>query len=174
MDISAQLLLIHSRANADLVLAHVLEDEERVTDLMDAFLQGEYRVVQRASMVVGNLGRERPEWLTPWHRRMIEFAGGPCHDAVRRCVMRYFSELLIEHIDEDDAGRLIDLAFRLAADHQSAVAIRVFAIQIVYNYTISYPELKDELAGIIEHTLAEGTTPGFRSRGTKILRKLGR
>jgi len=47
-------------------------------------------------------------------------------------------------------------------------------MQIVYNYVARYPELADELAGIIELTIAEGTTPGFRSRGGKILKKLDR
>ena len=170
MDIAAQLLTAHSRGNANLVLNYVLADAARVPELMQAFLEGEYRVVQRAAMVVGDLGRVKPLWLEPWHGRMITAADHPeAHDAVRRNVMRYFSELSIEQIGPDDEGRLVDLAFRLLADQQAAVAIRVFAMQIIYNYVARYPVLADELAGIIELTLAEGTTPGFRSRGRKIL-----
>lgn len=173
MHIPTQLLVAHSRANADLVLNYVLEDKARVAKLMDAFLGPEYRVVQRSAMVVGDLGRKHPAWLQPWHGRMIAAANDPAaHDSVRRNVMRYFSELPITDIGEEDEGYLVDLAFRLLANQDMAVAIRVFAMQIVYNYVERYPEIADELAGIIELTIAEGTTPGFRSRGGKILKKL--
>lgn len=175
MHIPTQLLVTHSRANADLILNYVLADETKVPELMAAFLEGEYQVVQRSAMVVGDLGRKQPNWLKSWHGRMIALAADPqSHDAVRRNVMRYFSELLITDINEEDEGYLLDLAFRLLADHDAAVAIRVFAMTVVFNYVERYPEITDELAGIIEFTIAEGTTPGFRSRGGKILRKLGR
>lgn len=172
MNIEQQLLVAHSRANADLVLNYVLAEKSRVPDLMAVFLEGEYRVVQRSAMVVGDLGRLKPGWLQPWHARMIAAASGETHDSVRRNVMRYFSELPIEAIGDEDEGYLVDLAFRLTADHEAAVAIRVFAMQIVANYVSRYPELRDELVGIIEFTIAEGTTPGFRSRGRKIMSSL--
>lgn len=172
MDYAEQLLVEHSRENANRVLEHVLQDRARVADLMEVFLGEAYRVVQRSAMVVGDLGRAQPGWLQPWHGRMIAAANAPKHDAVRRNVMRYFSELPITSVSDEDEGYLVDLAFRLTADPEAAVAIRVFSMQIVANYVDKYPELKDELAGVIELTIAEGTTPGFRSRGNKILRQL--
>lgn len=174
MNYAEQLLVEHSRANANRVLEHVLADKKRVAALMEVFLGEEYRTVQRSAMVVGDLGRAKPGWLKPWHSRMIAAANEPRHDAVRRNVMRYFSELDLKHIGEEEEGYLVDLAFRLTADPEAAVAIRVFSMQIVANYTEKYPELKDELAGVIELTIAEGTTPGFRSRGKKILKRLGK
>ncbi|TXF85671.1 hypothetical protein FUA23_20455 [Neolewinella aurantiaca] len=169
MNYPNQLLKEHSRANADLVLNHVLADKKRVEALMDAFLTGEYRVVQRSAMVVGDLGRKKPDWLKPWHGRMIAAADPAPHPSVSRNVMRYFSELPLSAVEEDEQGKLLDLAFRLLEDQTEAVAIRVFAMTVVFNFCDIYPELKDELRGIIELTIAEGTTPGFRSRGGKIL-----
>jgi hypothetical protein len=174
MNYPNQLLKEHSRANADRVLNHVLEDQKRVAALMDAFLAGEYRVVQRSAMVVGDLGRRNPDWLQPWHARMITAADPAPHPSVSRNVMRYFSELPLSAIDEENQGPLLDLAFRLTEDQTEAVAIRVFAMTVVFNFCTLYPELKDELRGIIELTIAEGTTPGFRSRGGKMLKELNR
>ena len=172
MNYAKQLLITHSRANADLVLNHVLKDKKRVAALMEAFLECEYRVVQRSAMVVGDLGREKPNWLKPWHARMIAAADPAPHPSVSRNVMRYFSELPLSSINEENQGPLLDLAFRLAEDQTEAVAIRVYSISMVFNFCALYPELKDELRGIIELTIAEGTTPGFRSRGSKILQLL--
>lgn len=141
---------------------------------MGVFLGEEYRLVQRSAMVVGDLGRAQPGWLQPWHAKMIAAAAAPRHDAVRRNVMRYFSELDLKYIGAEEEGYLVDLAFRLTADQEAPVAIRVFSMQIVANYVAKYPELKEELVGIIELTIAEGTTPGFRSRGKKILKQFVR
>lgn len=174
MNYPKQLLKEHSRANADLVLNHVLEDRKRVTTLMEAFLRGEYRVVQRSAMVVGDLGRKKPDWLKPWHARMIAAADHASHPSVSRNVMRCFSELPLSFIKEEDRGPLLDLAFRLTESQTEAVAIRVFAMTVVFNFCTLYPELKGELRGIIELTIAAGTTPGFRSRGGKILAELNR
>ncbi len=173
MNISEQLLTAHSRANADLVLNYVLEDESRTAGLMNAFLSDENRVVQRSAMVVGDLGRIRPGWLRSYHARMIEVAVAYPHPSVPRNVMRFFSELPLAEVAEEDQGALLDLAFRLTESQTEPVAIRVFAMTVVANFCKIYPELKDELRGIIELTIAEGTTPGFRSRGGKILRELG-
>ncbi len=172
MDYPTQLLIAHSRENADLILQDVLKDEANVRKLMDAFLGAEYRVSQRAAMVVGNLGRKHPEWLRPWHAEMIRVADAGKHDAVRRNVMRYFSELPVTAVEEVNQGPLLDLAFRLTESPLMAVAIRVFSMTVVANFCGLYPELKDELRGIIERTIMEGTTPGFRSRGEKILQQL--
>ncbi len=172
MNYSEQLLVAHSRENADLILADVLRDEANVAELMAAFLGEEYRVSQRAAMVVGDLGRQRPDWLRPWHAAMIEAAEAGRHDAVRRNVMRYFSELPLAAVAAANQGPLLDLAFRLTESPLIAVAIRVFSMTVAANFCKLYPELKEELSGIIELTIAEGTTPGFRSRGQKILRQL--
>ena len=172
MDIRAQILSAHSRANADLVLNYVLDDKGRVKPLMKLFLGEEYRVAQRLAMVVGDLGRFRPAWLHPWHEPMIAAANAPLHDSVKRNVLRYFSELPLGAVGEEQEGELLDVAFRLFESPLEAVAIRVYGMQIVANYAEHFPELKDELRAVIEITIAEGATPGFRSRGQKILKRL--
>ena len=172
MNYAEQLLVAHSRENADLILQDVLQKKANVAKLMAAFLGDEYRLSQRSAMVVGDLGRKRPEWLRPWHAEMIRVAEEGKHDAIRRNVMRYFSELPLASIDEDNQGPLLDLAFRLTESPLMAIAIRVFAMTVVANFCTIYPELKDELRGVIELTIAEGTTPGFRSRGRKILKQI--
>lgn len=172
MNYRDQLLSEHSRANADLVLNHVLKDRKRVAKLMEVFLGEEYRSVQRSAMVVGNLGRLQPAWLQPWYGKMIAAAKDPQHDAVVRNVMRYFSEISLDQIGEEDQGELLELALRLTESQLQPVAIRVFSMTVAANFCQLYPELKDELRGIIELTIAEGATAGFRSRGNKLLKKL--
>ncbi|MTB49456.1 hypothetical protein [Lewinella sp. W8] len=172
MDFRAQLLSEHSRANADLLLDHLERHPEDLTAFMEHFFGREVVEAQRAAMVVGDLGRRHPDRLIPFHLRLIEAAGQPVHPAIRRNVLRYFSEIPLALIAEEPQGHLLDLAFRVTASPADAVAMRVFAMQIVANFCTLYPELKDELRGVIENQIAEGASAGFLSRGRKILAKL--
>jgi len=124
-------------------------------------------------MVVEDLGRTHPELLKPYHSDMLVASDAYLHPSVPRNVMRFFSELPLAEIGKADQGALLDQAFRLTAGPAEPVGIRVFAMTVIANFCERYPELKEELRGIIELTIAEGTTPGFRSRGEKILRTLG-
>ena len=44
-------------------------------------------------------------------------------------------------------------------------------MQIIYNHTLIYPELKEELITVIEDQL-ENNSVGFKSRGMRIIRQL--
>ena len=52
------------------------------------------------------------------------------------------------------------------------IANRVHAMQILYNISDEEPELKPELLEIIQHEIEYHPTPGIRSRGTKLAKKL--
>ena len=89
-------------------------------------------------------------------------------DATNRCLLRYFAELPLELIDPIVEGDLLDIAFSRGSNPNRTVTIRIWGLQIVANYCARYPELKDELRGVIEEQL-DTAPPGFRSRGQKIL-----
>lgn len=172
MQIAEYLAQAHSRAVTDAVVDYVAADAERLPELLDVFFTAEIKLVQRAAMALGNLARLKPDWLAPYHTRLIAYADSYPHPSVTRNTMRYFSELPLAKVGAEDQGPLLDLSFRLTADPDMPVGIRVFAMTVVFHFCTPYPELKDELAGVIELTIAEGTTPGFRSRGRKILHAL--
>ncbi len=174
MNIRQQLSKTHSRANADLVLNYVLADEGRVGDLLKALRDEEITIVQRAAMVVGDLGRARPAWLRPYNNRLLEMATAPAHDAVQRNILRHFSELDLADIHEDLEGPLLELAFVLTEEPTVPPGIRVFAMQVVANLCSRYPELKAELRAVLETQLPLTESPGFRSRAKKILSRLKR
>lgn len=172
MDFRAQLLREHSRTNADVVLSYLERHPERLPSFMALFFGHETQVVQRAAMVVGDLGRRAPRSLLPFHRQLIAAAEHPVHPAARRNVLRYFSELPLNLMAEEPRGYLLDFAFRVTASPADAVAIRVFAMQVVANFCVLHPELKYEFRGVIENQIAEGASAGFLSRARKILTKL--
>ncbi|MGB3800036.1 MAG: hypothetical protein WA952_09500 [Lewinella sp.] len=172
MEIEKLLANSKYRTDADRVMRRVLNAPELLGELMQLMLKGgDGALVQRASMVAGNLGRIQPGWLLPYLDRMVESAAKPQHPAVQRNILRYLSELPPETIPERIRGKTVDLALRVTDSTEEAVASRVFAMQIAANFCALYPELAGELRTCLEFHIPRGS-PGFRSRGLKILSHL--
>ncbi|MEZ5072930.1 MAG: hypothetical protein R2751_18780 [Bacteroidales bacterium] len=86
--------------------------------------------------------------------------------------LREFLRLLTRHpVPEDSQGLLIDRCFHYLAMERYPVAVKVHAMQIVFDHTLLYPELKEELSMVLQDQMAHGTA-GFKSRGRKILARL--
>jgi hypothetical protein len=74
-------------------------------------------------------------------------------------------------LPESLAGITADICFRYLRDHQEPIAVKAYAMTIIYNLSMKYPELGDELALTIEDMMPYGS-PGIRNRGAKILKAL--
>lgn len=170
MNIRQQLLQKNSRANADIVLNYVLGSPESVVELMVCFLSDEVTVAQRAAQVVGDLGRQNPESLEPWWEEMLRAGQQPVHDAIRRNIARYFSELSLALPSELERS-LVQLLTGWSCDLQTPVAITVFSMQFIANRASRFPDEADQIRAQIESRFPTGSA-AFRSRGKLILTDL--
>lgn len=171
MSLRKQLLEAHSRANADLVQAHVTANPELLPELMACFFSDEVTVAQRASQVVGNLGRACPEMLEPYWSGMVDAAITPVHSAIRRSVTRYFSELKID-IPIKLEKLLVDHCTDFVADPNEDVAIGAFSMTFVADRAAQYPQHAERLEQALIRLIPTRSV-GFQNRGRKVLRQLG-
>ena len=74
-------------------------------------------------------------------------------------------------IGEENQGTLIDLCFKYLVSDLYPVAVKVYAMQIIYNHVLIYPELKGELVTIIEDQMGNNSI-GFKSRGMRLIKKM--
>lgn len=172
MKLEEELARAHSRANADRVLEIILGEPSLTKELTRLTAQWHDPVTaQRAAMVLGDLGRIRPEWLAPYLKKLVVAARDPVHPAVRRNVLRHLSELPPERVPTALHARLLDWALEITGAPDKPTACRVFAMQVVANLSALYPEVAGELREVLTLGL-EDATPGYRSRAGKILRSL--
>ena len=83
--------------------------------------------------------------------------------------LRSLLRLLCRHeIPEADQGLLIDLCFGYLVSELYPLAVKVHAMQIIYNHVLLYPELKQELITVIEDQ-TENNSVGFKARGKRII-----
>lgn len=149
---------------ASFVLAH----PEEINSLMNVYSHSKYRITQRASWILSHIADERADLLTPFLPNMVDQIKETNSQAVKRNTIRIFQ---LMKIPESLEGEVVEICFSFLKNPNEAVAIRVFSMTVLYNISVSYPELLNELTYIIEEHMPYGSA-GFKSRGKKILKAI--
>ncbi|HLV23772.1 MAG TPA: hypothetical protein VKY36_03210 [Moheibacter sp.] len=173
MNIYHQLEKSHSKENSLKIITFIGKDANKFSELMNCFFMEtqDYRVPQRAAHVVSLIFDKNPELVQPYVPQLIKSLYNPeLKNSLKRNILR---NLQFSEIPQDEMGKLYDRVFQLVTSPNEDIAIRAFAITILYQITGFYPELKPELKSTIEFILEEpGCSPGVRSRGRKVLNEL--
>lgn len=89
-----------------------------------------------------------------------------------RSIKRHLTRILCRsQIPDVLLGDLVSRSFDLLQPAE-AVAVRVNAMQLLFNITQYQPDLKGELASVLEMLLEEGGSAGFVNRSSKLLKQL--
>ncbi|MEM6522185.1 MAG: hypothetical protein AAGF85_00155 [Bacteroidota bacterium] len=168
MNIKNELLKEHSKQQAEKIANYIGNDPLRFTKLIDCLLDHEYRVSQRAAMALSHTVDRNPNLLSPHLDRLVQNLRNNVHVAVVRNTIRLLQEV---NIPDNLMGDVADICFGLMESNETPIAVKVFAMTVLANICEKEPDLKNELALIIEDQIPYGSA-GFRNRGTKILNKL--
>lgn len=171
MDIRAEILRDHGRKQAIKVADYVGNSPVRFKSLLEVFMEGPYRVSQRASWPLNLCVERHTKLINPHFNSILKMVQRPgIHPAVKRNVFRM---LQFVSVPKRHRGKVADAAFKFLTDASEPVAIRVFAMTVLANIAIVEPGLKDELRIIIEDGLPYGSA-AYISRAKKILKQLSR
>ena len=106
--------------------------------------------------------------IQPHLEDMIDFFPKPNHNAIHRGLSKILAQV---EIPEDYQGELFSLCIDRLLSPQVHVAIKAHSMDIAYNIASDIPELKEELALVINDQM-EFNSAGFKSRGKRILKKI--
>lgn len=167
MDIRTLLLKDNSKANVEAIATWVGTSVERMQELVNIFLNDEYRVVQIAAHAIGKIGDVHPEMIlihVDTFLKRLQDADVPV--AVKRNVVR-----VLQYVDIPESlhGAAMNICFDYLADPNEAIAVRVFSMTVLDNLSKIYPEIRQELIAIIQDTLEQGCTAAFKARAKTIL-----
>lgn len=158
-----------TKAQCDKIVAYIGEDKTRFNELMDAFLEGNYRVTQRAAWPLSYATQKHPHLIKPYLKKIILNLKKPgIHDAVKRNTVRLLQFISIPKTHQ---GIAMETCFALLLDTKEPIAIRVFSMTVLANLCEEHPELANELRTVIEDQMPYSSA-AFLSRGSKILKKL--
>ncbi|WP_031529387.1 hypothetical protein [Dyadobacter crusticola] len=173
MEIKAELLAGErlSKQKAVAIAEYAAASPETFRELVACFLSEDPRLVQRAAHSLSIAARKNPELVQPFTGTLVQQLG---RTDVHNAVLRNSARILeCVPVPEEFHAELIETAFRIIQDRQSAIAVRVFSLTIVYNLSRIYPELGTELKFVIEERLPFESA-AFKSRAAKILASIDR
>lgn len=169
MDLRKEILKEHSKAQAQKIVRYVDASAERFDELVTVFLDGPYRVTQRAAWPLAICVEHHPALVKPHLTKLLKhLKKTDIHDAVKRNTVR-----LLQHIDIPKKlhGVVADLCFGYLANNQENIAVRVFSMTVLEGIAHQNPELKRELQMMIEDHLPFAS-PAYLSRARKVLKRL--
>ncbi len=166
MNIREALSAEHSIRQTNQIVEHIGTDPTRFRELIDIFLDSDYRLAQRAAWPLGICSQFHPELVGPHLSKLVDqLERDDVHDAVKRNVTR-----ILQYVDipNELSGRILDICFKLVDDALEPVAVRVFAMTVAERIGHDSPELINELGLIIDKHL-DSTTVAFRKRAEIVL-----
>jgi hypothetical protein len=158
-----------TKGHVDQIIKYVGKDAKRFENLVTVYLEGPYRITQRAARMLSYCVEDQPELIIPHLKKILdhlEKANIP--DAVKRNTMR-----LLQFIEVPGKyrGRIVTKCFEYLENKKEPVAVKVFSMSVLSKLTEEEPELRRELRILLEDQLPYAK-PAFLSRAIKTLKEL--
>jgi hypothetical protein len=141
---------------------------EHFNALLDLALEEQEPLCWRAAWILDGSDEQHPGLASHSISKII----GHLPELKSMGALRSLLRLLSRHeVETQDQGILIDLCFNYMLAERYPVAVKVHAMQIIYNHVLLYPELKVELLTVIQDQV-EHNSVGFRARSAILIKQL--
>lgn len=169
MRLRETILAEHSRANCTKIVNWVGNNQQRFDELVDLFLHGEYKVVQRAGWPMSESVKLYPHLVRKHIGKLLKYVKRPgLHGAVKRNTVRLLQFI---EIPARLHGQTMNLCFDYISSPVEEPAVKAFSLTVLQHLSRQYPDIKRELKTVIEDRW-DLETVAFHSRAKKILQEL--
>ena len=146
----------------------IIADHEQFNLLFRNIFSNDHKLAWRSCWIIDTITEDHPELL---ENRIPEIINGLI-ETKDGSLKRHFTRILSRYeIPDEYIPLVMDRCFTLLSPAE-APAVRVHAMQVLFNFSVRIPEFKGELASVIESLIDEGGSVGFLNRATKLLRRL--
>jgi 8-oxo-dGTP diphosphatase len=160
-----------SMKEAEWVAISAIENPAIFMKLFEYSLSSDKRLAFRASWTLTKVCDRFPEIIYPYLAQIVETLNKIDNESTLRCLLRIITLSDIEKINGRQQGLLTNFCFSILNSGFSAIAVKAYAMEILYNLSLIYPELTNELTVSITSLMEDGSA-GITARGRMILRKL--
>ncbi len=164
------LLIDSSRITADMAVHTIGENQALFKKVLDFALEDNNQYAMRAARVIHLTATNHPELIRPYLNKIIHALSGFKNDGLKRSMTRILSEHCTE-LNEESHWILIDVCFNYLMDPNEKIALKIYSMDILYNISQQYPDIKKELISCIENQLPYASA-AIKSRGEKMIRIL--
>jgi 8-oxo-dGTP diphosphatase len=159
------------RKEAEWLAASAIENPATFMKLLEYSLSADKSLSFRASWTLTKVCDRFPEIIYPYLDQIVETLCKLENESTVRSFLRIVSLSDLEKINSHQQGLLTDFCFLKLNSGISAIAVKAYAMEILYKLTLVYPELANELSASISILMEDGSA-GITSRGRTILKRL--
>jgi hypothetical protein len=161
MNLEKAILEEHSKKQCNKIVKWVGSSQEKFNELFHLFLNGEYRITQRAAWPLSYCVIKYPALMNNSYEKLINNLKKPnLHDSIKRNTVRLLQAVDIPGKYE---GAVMEICFKYLESPKEAVAIKAFSIAVLGNLAKKYPEIIPEIKLMIEEQLPHQSA-AFKSR----------
>lgn len=143
-------------------LANYIMKTDLIKELVDCALSKDELLSSRAMWVLGHYSDLDYEKTIPFHDALIKnLTNSNLHNGVIRNTLRFFQTHAVPNKHQ---SFLLDKCFDYIKNPSQAIAVRAFAITVVFNIAKPYPELLNELLIVLKHLSVNDEPPAIRAR----------
>ncbi|RJE75450.1 hypothetical protein [Reichenbachiella sp. MSK19-1] len=166
MDIDQLFQARFNKSTGKEIAQYILAHPDQMSTLTKHFLGKNARACQNAAWVLSTLNDMDSNLTLPYLGTFIDHLDTSPIDAVKRNTLRV---LQFQDIPEEYQGKLVDHCFHYLTDQKQAIAVHAFAMTVLANLCVIYPDLKNELRLVVEDLMRFGSA-AIQSRGKKVLK----
>jgi 8-oxo-dGTP diphosphatase len=160
-----------SMKEAEWIATSAIENPLIFKKLLEYSFSGDKKLAFRASWTLTKVCDKFPELIHPYLSDIILRLGKIDNESTQRSFLRIISLSDFTRISVKQHGILAEHCFAALKSGFSAIAIKAYSMEILYNLVVIYPELLNELTATINLLEGEGSA-GVIARGKIILKKL--
>jgi hypothetical protein len=161
--------LIQSWENIALLVRYISDYPEHLDIIMTKVLDDSRPEHWRAAWMVDKIHERHPEFVFPYLQAMTDFVLTTQNTGKKRHLLKLIG---CYPIQEENMALLLNYCIEVFTNSAEPVAVRVHAMQILFNIAQKEPDFSGELIELIEHEMEYHGSAGLASRGKKLLKKL--
>jgi hypothetical protein len=161
--------LLEAWENLGLIMNEIIAEPANYGKLVEIALHNKHPKSWRAAWLMDKINDQAPELIIDYIPKIIEQLKVEKSDGKKRHLLKLIS---LKEIPDLYLGFLTDFCITIFTSSKEPIAVRVHAMQILGNIAMKEPDLKPEIALIMEHEMENHGSAGIVSRCKKILKKL--
>ena len=139
-------------------------------NLIEYSFSDDKKIAFKSSWVLTKVCDRFPEMIYPHLNKLSESLSKITNESVQRSFLRIISLSNLNKIGVKYHGILADFCFKSLRSGVSAIAVKAYAMDILFNLAAIYPELENELLATINMLQGEGTA-ALIAKGKQICKK---
>ena len=166
------LLFDSTRRTAGIAVNIIGKDPKLFKRMLDFALEDKDPFALRAARVVNIVTSKYPWLIQPYLKNLVLQLKEFKSIGLKRGIAKTLAEGSFDY-DEETFGMLVDTCFFWFNHSSEEIAVRIYALEIVFKASGKYPEIKPELVSSIENEIPRSSA-AIKSRGKRLLKILNR